>query len=79
MLAMLLAAQDAAQEIPVKDPVGLETIMLQEDKLFVVLVVVLIIWLGVLWFLYRTDRQIAALEARLEERPDPLDVDPKRA
>ena len=41
---------------------GLEQVMLAEDKLYVVLGVVLIIWLGILFFLYRNDRHIRALE-----------------
>jgi CcmD family protein len=71
MLATLI--QTAQDDIPVKDPVGLEVVMLQEDKLFVVLVVVLIIWLGVLWYLYRTDREIDQLEERLSALPEASD------
>ncbi|MBT8401676.1 MAG: hypothetical protein KJO98_14455 [Rhodothermia bacterium] len=48
-------------------PVGLETVFLAEDKLYVVLVVVLIIWFGIIFFLYRTDRKIAQLERSLEQ------------
>ncbi len=48
-------------------PVGLETVFLAEDKLYVVLVVVLIIWFGIVLFLYRTDRKIARLERSLEQ------------
>lgn len=64
----------AGAEIPTAPPVGLETIMLQQEKLYVVLAVVLIIWLGLLFFLFRTDRRIARLEreveARVPEHPD---------
>ena len=47
---------------------GLEAVMLSNDKLYVVLVVVLIIWFGLLFFLFRTDRRLARLERTLEER-----------
>lgn len=46
----------------------LESVMLAEDKLFVVLAVVLVIWFGIILFLVRNDRKIAALERRLGER-----------
>lgn len=64
----------AGTEIPDAPPVGLETVMLQQDKLYVVLAVVLIIWFGILFFLFRTDRRLARLEkavdARVPERDD---------
>ena len=44
---------------------GLETVFLAQDKLYVVLAVVLIIWLGIVFYLYRTDRKIARLEDSL--------------
>lgn len=58
--------------IPDAPPVGLETVMLQQEKLYVVLAVVLIIWFGVLFFLLRTDRRLARLERDLDvgERND---------
>ena len=66
----------AGTEIPDAPPVGLETVMLQQDKLYVVLAVVLIIWFGVLFFLFRTDRRLARLEkdldARVPERSDEI-------
>lgn len=58
----------AGQEVPVQEPVGLERTMLAEDKLYVVLAVVLIIWIGLVFFVYRTDRRIAHLERTLQER-----------
>lgn len=45
---------------------SLEAAMLDNDKLFVVLAVVLIIWAGVLIFVYSTDRRLARLERRIE-------------
>jgi CcmD family protein len=55
---------DAA--VPQKPPVGLERVMLAQDKLYVVLAVVLIIWAGIAFFLLRTDRRLAALERTVE-------------
>ena len=45
-----------------------EQTMLAEDKLFVVLAVVLVIWAGIVVLLARTDRRIDRLERRLAER-----------
>ncbi|MEP0546293.1 MAG: CcmD family protein [Rhodothermales bacterium] len=58
----------AGTEMPEAAPVGLETVMLQQDKLYVVLAVVLIIWFGILFFLFRTDRRLAALEQAVDTR-----------
>lgn len=44
-----------------------EQAMLTHDKLYVVLVVVLLIWTGIAFFLLRTDRKIDALERTLAE------------
>lgn len=55
-------------EVPVQQREGLEKVMLQEDKLYVVLAVVLIIWLGIIFFIYRTDRKIDRLERKMAER-----------
>jgi len=49
-------------------PVGLERVMLAEDKLPVVLAVVLIVWAGILLLLLRTERRLARLERTLDER-----------
>ncbi|QXD14149.1 hypothetical protein GQ464_011855 [Rhodocaloribacter litoris] len=54
--------------LPTQPPTGLEQVMLAHDKLYVVLAVVLIIWFGLLFFLYRTDRKLDALERTVEER-----------
>ncbi len=45
----------------------LETAMLSNDKLLVVLAVVLIIWLGLAAFVFRTDRRISRLEQSLRD------------
>ena len=58
----------ATEQIPEMGPVGSEKFMLVEDKLFVVLAVVLIIWAGIAYYLFRTDRQLVALEKSLAER-----------
>lgn len=58
----------AGQEVPEQQPVGVERVMLAEDKLYVVLAVVLLIWIGIAAFIYRTDRKIRDLERRMEER-----------
>ena len=65
ILLLIQAAQD------------LETVMLDNDKLLVVLAVVLIIWIGITVFIYATDRKIDRLESsvkalRSEEKP-PID------
>ena len=55
-----------AGSLPDAPPVGLETVMLQQDKLYVVLAVVLIIWFGLLFFLFRTDLRLKRLENQLD-------------
>ncbi|MEM1044071.1 MAG: CcmD family protein [Bacteroidota bacterium] len=60
--------------LPEAAPVGLEAVMLQQDKLYVVLAVVLIIWFGVLFFLLRTDRRLARIEQDLDARPEREDT-----
>ena len=55
----------AAQAVSVQRPEGIERPMLAEDKLPVVLAVVLVVWVGVLFLLFRTDRRLARLERRL--------------
>jgi len=59
------AAAQASSEQPAQ---GLERIMLADDKLPVVLGVVLIVWIGVLTLLFRTDRRLARVERQLDER-----------
>lgn len=56
-------------EIPTAGPVGLERVMVQADKLYVVLAVVLVIWTGLLLFLFRTDRRLDRLERALPSNP----------
>ena len=68
-MSMILLLIQAARDI--------ETVMLDNDKLLVVLAVVLIIWVGITIFIYATDRKIDRLESlvkalRSEEEP-PID------
>lgn len=58
----------AHTEIPTQEATGLDGVMLSHDKLYVVLAVVLLIWFGLLLFLYRTDRRLDRLERTLETR-----------
>jgi len=59
--AIALLDPDAAQQVPQ----GIERAMLASDKLPVVLAVVLIIWFGLLFLLFRTDRRISRIEREL--------------
>ena len=61
--AIALLDADAAKQ----DKRGIERVMLAADKLPVVLVVVLIIWFGLLFLLFRTDRRISRIEKELNE------------
>lgn len=54
-------------EVPSKEPAPIERVMLAEDKLYVVLAVVLLIWFGLLFVLFRTNRRIRRLEKKREE------------
>ena len=58
----------ATAQIPEQGPLGTEQYMLAQDKLYVVLGVVLIIWLGIAYFIHRTDRRLVALEKAAAER-----------
>jgi hypothetical protein len=60
-------------EVPTATPSSFEAIMLAEDKLYVVLAVVLIIWFGLLIVMFRTDRKIAALEERMQDVTQDID------
>lgn len=55
----------AAQAFTEQPPRGIERTMLAEDKLPVVLAVVLIVWAGVLLLLFRTERRLARVERAL--------------
>lgn len=53
-------------ESPSQQSTGLDRAMGQGGKIYVVLAVVLIIWIGLLTLLFRTDRKIERLERRLD-------------
>jgi CcmD family protein len=54
------------EEVPSQQPVGLERVMLADGKIYVVLAVVLIIWFGLVAFLFRTDRKLDRLERDID-------------
>jgi CcmD family protein len=56
----------ADPEVPTKAAEGLEAVMLAQDKLYVVLAVVLIIWIGLIVFVLRTDQRLRNLERSVE-------------
>lgn len=45
---------------------GFESLMLNNDKLMVVLSVVLIIWIGIVVFIFLTDRKVERLESSVQ-------------
>ena len=53
-------------DVPTQAPTALEQVMLADDKIFVVLAVVLIIWAGIIVFLLRTDRHLQSVERSVE-------------
>lgn len=57
-----------AEAITEQRPQGIERVMLAENKLPVVLAVVLVIWAGILILLARTDRRLARIERQLDAR-----------
>ena len=57
----------AVQSVTTPQSSELEQTMLAEDKLFVVLAVVLVIWAGIILMLVRNDRKAAELERRLAD------------
>lgn len=60
-----IATLDAGTAQAAPQPV--ERAMLAEDKLPVVLAVVLIVWAGLLLVVFRTDRRLARVERRLAD------------
>ena len=63
-----VAAVPQAEAMTTQEPEGVERLMLADDKLPVVLVVVLIVWAGILLMLWRTERRLTRLEGALERR-----------
>ncbi len=62
-----VAPDSVFTEVPEAPPTPLESVMLSHDRIYVVLAVVLVIWLGVLYFLFRTDRKIDRLTEKLQQ------------
>ena len=58
---------EAAQSVTVQQAEGIERVMLAEDKLPVVLAVVLIVWLGIALLLARTERRVSRVERLLDD------------
>lgn len=54
------------EQPPAQQPAGLDRVMGQDGKIYVVLAVVLLIWIGLIAVLFRTDRKIDRLERRLD-------------
>ena len=55
-------------QIPEQPPLGTERFMLAQDKIYVVLAVVLVIWFGIAYFIFKTDRKLVDLEKQAAER-----------
>ena len=55
-------------DTPVQAVSAFDQVMLSNDKLFVVLAVALIVWFGLVFFIFRTDRKLDRLERTLNER-----------
>lgn len=56
-----------AEQTATQTPEGLDRVMGTDGKIYVVLAVVLVIWVGLLIVLFRTDRKIDRLERRLDQ------------
>ena len=67
-VAVLDAAVRAGQQ-----PDALEQAMLSQDKLYVVLAVVLVVWLGLLFLIVRTDRRLGKVERELDRLDPPAE------
>jgi len=63
----------AGGDIPIQELSRMEQIMLSNDKLYVVLAVVLIIWVGIVLLLLRNDRRLKEVERSVAERIPDMD------
>ena len=54
-------------DIPTQALSGLEQVMLADDKIFVVLAVVMIIWIGIIILVMRTDKHLTEVERSVSE------------
>ena len=60
-------ASASTQQPPAQSDDALEQTMLSHDKLYVVLAVVLLVWLGIAFLIFRTDRRLSRIEERLDD------------
>ena len=60
-------ASASTQQPPAQSDDALEQTMLSHDKLYVVLTVVLLVWLGIAFLIFRTDRRLSRIEERLDD------------
>jgi hypothetical protein len=63
----------AGSDVPTQTLSGLEQVMLSNDKLYVVLAVVLIIWFGIVILLLRNDARLKSVERTMEEQGTSFD------
>jgi len=63
----------AGSEVPTQALSGMEQVMLSNDKLYVVLAVVLIIWIGIVILLLRNDARLKSVERTMEEQGTSFD------
>ena len=63
-----IAVLDTAAVQAVQAVQPIERVMLAENKLPVVLAVVLVVWVGIVLLLWRTERRLARVEAELDRR-----------
>lgn len=57
----------AGVEVPTQETTGLERTFVADDKIYVVMGVVLIIWFGLMFLVFRTDRRLRNMERTLDE------------
>lgn len=63
----------AGSDVPTQTLSGLEQVMLSNDKLYVVLAVVLLIWFGIVILLLRNDARLKSVERTMEEQGTSFD------
>lgn len=51
---------------PTAQPDALEQVFTADGKIYVVVAVLLIVWIGIMTYVYRTDQKIDALERRID-------------
>jgi CcmD family protein len=64
------AAYDSAwaqTTTPTAQPNALERVFTADGKIYVVVAVLVIVWIGIMTYIYRTDQKIDALERRLDD------------